>query len=116
MHTAASADMLPCCLQHVCAAAHTPEVPPDHALGIKDSVPGVHGNLVLGCIANQTLCICESNIAGGGAVALQVARRSNTAVCQMMAIVMCKVMMIHVWIITVMMLGPGSQMHKRLSS
>ena len=45
---------------------------PDQPLGIKDSVGGVHGYLVLGGVPNKPLGISEGNIAGGGSVALVI--------------------------------------------
>ena len=45
----------------------------------KDCVGGVHGNLVLGCISDQPLRICEGHIAGCGPVALVVGNNFNFA-------------------------------------
>ena len=47
------------------------ETTTNKTLGIENGVEGVHGNLVLGSITNQTLAIGESDVRRGGAVTLQ---------------------------------------------
>ena len=47
------------------------ELAANQALGIKHSVHGVHCDLVLGCIANQTLRVGEGNVGRRGAVSLR---------------------------------------------
>jgi hypothetical protein len=44
----------------------------DETLGVKDRVGGIHGDLVLGGIANETLGLVKGYIRRGGAVALVV--------------------------------------------
>lgn len=46
------------------------ETTPDHTLGIEDGVLGVHGDLVLGGITNQTLRVSEGDVGGGSTVTL----------------------------------------------
>lgn len=46
------------------------EATTDKTLGVKDGVEGVHGDLVLGSITNETFGIGETDVGGSGAVAL----------------------------------------------
>jgi hypothetical protein len=48
------------------------ELAADQTLGVEDGVGGVHGDLVLGSITDQTLRVSETDIRGGGAVSLIV--------------------------------------------
>ena len=50
------------------------EIAPYQSLGVKDRVSGIHGNLVLGGIANQSLGVGEGDIRGRGPVALKVTK------------------------------------------
>lgn len=55
----------------------------------KNCVVGVHGDLVFGCVADQSFCVCERYITGGGSVTLIVGddfhlpmlENSNTGIC-----------------------------------
>ena len=60
------------------------ELAADKALGVEDGVGGVHGDLVLGGITNETLGVGEGNERGGGAVTLVVG--DDVASCKMLAI------------------------------
>lgn len=51
----------------------------NHTLGVKDCVPRIHGHLVLCCIANEALCVCEGNIGWSGPVALIVGNDLHSA-------------------------------------
>jgi hypothetical protein len=57
---------------HVCLNLGIGELATDQALGVEDGVVGVHGDLVLGGIANETLRVVEGDIRGSGSVALVV--------------------------------------------
>ena len=48
------------------------ELPSNQSLSIKDGVVGVHSNLVLGGISNETLGVREGHIGRGGAVTLVI--------------------------------------------
>ena len=52
----------------------------DQTLGVEDGVIGVHGDLILGGITNQTLRVGESDIRGGGTVTLVVGNDLNAIV------------------------------------
>ena len=56
------------------------ELPPDETLGIEDGVCGVHGDLILCGVANETLGVCEGDEGGGGAVALVIGNDFDTVV------------------------------------
>lgn len=56
------------------------ELAADEALGIKDSVLGVHGDLVLCGITNQTLGVGEGHEGGRGAVSLVVGDDLNAVI------------------------------------
>jgi hypothetical protein len=56
------------------------EAATDETLGIEDRVGGVHGDLVLGGIADETLRVGEGDIGGGGAVTLVVGDDLDTIV------------------------------------
>ena len=47
---------------------------------VEDGVVRVHGNLVPGSIANQSLTITEGDIRGGGTVTLVVGNNFNTVI------------------------------------
>ncbi len=44
----------------------------DQPLGVKHSVVGVHGHLVFSCISNESLSVCEGDIAGCCSVSLVI--------------------------------------------
>ena len=48
------------------------EPPTDEPLGIEDSVAWIPGDLVLGCITNESLSLGESNVGRSGPVALVI--------------------------------------------
>jgi hypothetical protein len=48
------------------------ELAPDQTLGVEDGVVGVHGDLVLGGISDETLRVVEGNVRRGGTVTLVV--------------------------------------------
>jgi hypothetical protein len=48
------------------------ELAADKTLGVEDGVVGVHGDLVLGGVADETLRVGERDVRGRGAVALVV--------------------------------------------
>ena len=48
------------------------ELSSNESLGVEDGVVGVHGNLVLGGITDETLRVVESDVRGGGSVTLVV--------------------------------------------
>lgn len=48
------------------------ELAADETLGVKDGIVGIHGDLVLRSIANETLRVGEGDEAGGGAVTLVI--------------------------------------------
>jgi len=50
------------------------------SLGIKDSVVGVHGDLVLGGITNESLRVVESNVGRSGSVSLVVGNDFDSVV------------------------------------
>lgn len=52
----------------------------NEALGVEDGVVGVHGDLVLGGITDETLVVGESDVGGGGAVSLVVGDDLNAVV------------------------------------
>lgn len=56
------------------------EATADEALGIKDGVRGVHGDLVFGCVSDEALSVCEGNIGGCGAVALVISDNFDAVV------------------------------------
>jgi NAD-specific glutamate dehydrogenase. len=57
---------------HIALNLRVTELAADQALGVKDSVVGVHGDLVLGGITDETLGIGEGDERGGSAVALVI--------------------------------------------
>ena len=57
-------------MPHILLDNSLAEVAANETLSIKHRVLWVHGHLVVGSITNETLCVCESHIAGGCAVAL----------------------------------------------
>mmetsp|Transcript_13657 Transcript_13657/g.16416 ORF Transcript_13657/g.16416 Transcript_13657/m.16416 type:complete len:685 (-) Transcript_13657:65-2119(-) len=56
------------------------ELATDKTLGVEDGVCGVHSDLVLGGITNQTLAIGEGDVGRGGAVTLVVGNDFNTII------------------------------------
>jgi hypothetical protein len=56
------------------------ELSSNQALGIKDSVVGVSGNLVLGSVSNQTLIFSKGNVGWGGVETLIVGDDLNLVV------------------------------------
>ena len=56
------------------------ELAPDEPLGVEDGVVGVHGDLVLGSVTNQSLTLAEGDIGGGGTVTLVVGNNFNTVI------------------------------------
>jgi len=56
------------------------ETATDETLGIEDGVDGVHGDLVLGGITDETLRVGEGDVGGGGAVTLVVGDNLDTVV------------------------------------
>merc|ERR1712100_428144 len=52
----------------------------DEALGVEDGVDWVHRTLVLGGIADETLCVGESDVARGGTVTLVVGDDLNAII------------------------------------
>ena len=54
----------------------------DETFGVKDCVVWIHGNLVLGSVANETLGVGERNIRGRCSVALVVGNDLNLAMLQ----------------------------------
>jgi hypothetical protein len=51
-------------------------------LGVEDSVVGVHGDLVLGGITDETLGVGETDERGGGAVTLVVGNDFNAVIAE----------------------------------
>mmetsp|Transcript_12007 Transcript_12007/g.34694 ORF Transcript_12007/g.34694 Transcript_12007/m.34694 type:complete len:726 (-) Transcript_12007:29-2206(-) len=56
------------------------ELAPDQTLGVEDRVPRVHGDLVLGSVADQPLGLVERHVRRGGAVALVVGDDLHTII------------------------------------
>ena len=56
---------------HVGLDGRVVEFATDETFGVEDGVRGVHGDLVLGGVTNQTLRVCEGNIRWGGSVTLK---------------------------------------------
>ena len=65
---------------HVLLNGCVVELAADQSLGVEHSVAGVHSDLVLGCISDQTLCVCESNVRRCGTVALIVGNNLHTVI------------------------------------
>ena len=56
------------------------ELATDETLSVEDGVVGVHGDLVLGSVTNQSLTLAEGDIGGGGTVTLVVGNNFNTVI------------------------------------
>ena len=56
------------------------ELATNETLGVEDGVVGVHGDLVLGSITNQSLTLTESDIRKGGTVTLVVGNDLDTVI------------------------------------
>mmetsp|Transcript_28898 Transcript_28898/g.63711 ORF Transcript_28898/g.63711 Transcript_28898/m.63711 type:complete len:138 (-) Transcript_28898:56-469(-) len=56
------------------------ELATNQTLGIEHCVDGVHGNLVLSSITNQTLSLSEGHVGRGGAVTLVICNDLNTVI------------------------------------
>ena len=56
------------------------ELATDETLSVEDGVVGVHGDLVLGSVTNQSLTLAEGDIGGGGTVTLVVGDDLDTIV------------------------------------
>jgi hypothetical protein len=56
------------------------ELSANQSLGVENSVMGVHGDLVLGGITNESLRVVESDIRGGGSVTLVVGNDFDSVV------------------------------------
>ena len=56
------------------------ELAANETLRVEDRVVGVHGDLVLGSISNQSLTLTESDIRKGGTVTLVVGNNLNTVI------------------------------------
>lgn len=56
------------------------ELSSNQSLGVKDSVVGVHGDLVLGSITNESLRVVEGDIRWGGSVTLVVGNDFDSVV------------------------------------
>ena len=54
------------------------ELSSNESLGVEDGVVGVHGDLVLGGITDETLRVVESDVRGGGSVTLVVGDNLDT--------------------------------------
>jgi hypothetical protein len=54
------------------------ELASDQSLGVKDGVVGVHGDLVLGGISDETLRVVESDVRRGGSVTLVIGDNLDT--------------------------------------
>jgi hypothetical protein len=57
---------------HVLLDERVLELLADQTLGVIDGVGGVLGNLVLGCISDQTLLVSESDITWCGVITLVI--------------------------------------------
>ena len=56
------------------------ELSTDQSLSVKNGVVGVHGDLVLCGITNQTLCVREGDEGRSGAIALVVGNDLNAVI------------------------------------
>ena len=56
------------------------ELATDETLSVEDGVVGVHGDLVLGSVTNQSLTLAEGDIGGGGTVTLVVGNDFDSVV------------------------------------
>lgn len=56
------------------------ELSANQSLGVENSVVGVHGDLILGGISNESLRVVESNIGRGGSVTLVVGNDFDSVV------------------------------------
>jgi hypothetical protein len=56
------------------------ELSANQSLGVENGVVGVHGDLVLGGITNESLRVVESDIRGGGSVTLVVGNDFDSVV------------------------------------
>ena len=65
---------------HVGLNLRITELASNKTLSVEDSVGGVHGDLVLRGVSNETLAVGEGDVGGGGAVTLVVGDDFDTVV------------------------------------